>query len=87
MEREGHAMKMQKEHVEELRAAIAPVDTEERRATYRAGDFPRAGAVQDLDKRYRWDLLWIVGANYHHTTEGLSMAHIDTALRSIVPPL
>lgn len=81
-------MKMSGQHFEELRAAIAPLDTEERRAAYRTGDFPRADKVQDLNMRYRWDLFWAVGAHYRlYVAGGLKDSHIDTALRSIVPIL
>jgi hypothetical protein len=61
------------------------------RARYVARDIPRGDAVQDIDKRYRWDL-------FHAATAGTRMgsdlyaagyhdAHLDTALRSIVSPL
>jgi hypothetical protein len=73
-----------------LADAITPQDTETVRATYRAGDFPRADRVKDLNKRYRWDLLHAAGG-WRLTTAlykaGASDAHIDTALRRIVPAL
>lgn len=77
-------MKISAQHFEEIRAAIAPLDTEERRTAYRAGDFPRAARVQDLNKRYRWDLFWAAGVSPQYHLEGLTDVHIDTALRSIV---
>jgi hypothetical protein len=80
---------MTAEHQEILRAAIIPLDTAERRAQYRSGNFPRADAVQDLDKRYRWDLLWASGAMclLWDSDADYKDAHIDTALRSVVPSL
>lgn len=78
------------EQFERLVDAVAPLDTPEHRERYLAGDFPRADAVKDLDKRYRWDLFWAGGNNewimqaYH---DGLDDTHVDSALRSIVPPL
>ena len=65
------------------------MDTKEIREKYRKGEFPRANVVQDPNVRYRWDLFYTVKAynafgghdkDYKHD-------HIDTALRSIVPPL
>ena len=61
------------------------------RDRYRRRDIPRAAAVQDIDKRFRWDLFHasdpqcvvlrtLYDAGYHD-------AHIDTALKSIVPAL
>jgi hypothetical protein len=61
------------------------------RARYTARDIPRGDAVQDIDKRFRFDLLHaatagtsimsdLYAAGYHDT-------HLDTALRSIVAPL
>lgn len=82
-------MKISAEHVEAIRSAIAPFDTEERRANYRAGAFPRSELVKDLNKRYRWDLFWTTGSHVRSPlyTGDYNDAHIDTALRSIVPPL
>jgi hypothetical protein len=84
-------MKVTAEHLATLRTTVAPLDTPERREAYREGRFPRADAVQDLNKRYRWDLLHagagrtglvcdLYDAGYHD-------AHLDTALRAIVPSL
>jgi hypothetical protein len=70
---------------------IAPHDTEHTRASYRAGRFPRADMVKDLDKRYRWDLFSVATHGRHDVTETLYAYlddnHLDTALRSIVAPL
>ncbi len=69
---------------------IHPLDTEERRADYRAGNFRDAQWVKDLDKRYRWDLLNDADKTNpgKFTLEpGTTDAHLDTVLRKIVPPL
>lgn len=89
-------MKIKAEHLEILRASIVPLDTPERRARYLAGDFKNAEAVKDLDRRYRWDLLWSFRTSAGYTKDGVSIldlylylndVHMDTALRSLVPPL
>jgi len=75
-------MKIQAPHYEHLAAAVAPLDTAERRAAYVAADLS--------DKRYRWDLTyaagltpWICSTLYPYCNDD----HIDTALRRIVSPL
>jgi hypothetical protein len=75
-----------------IRDLIAPLDTPERRAAYLAGDFPRADRVQNLDMRYRWDLLWALPAEPRNTVMQTVWLYaddtnLDTALRSIVPAL
>ena len=73
--------------LDEMREALRPLDTPERRERYRKGEFPRADKVKDLDKRYRWDLWWDCELAGHFKYEDMTDAHIDTALRSIVPKL
>ena len=83
-------MKMKPGVFDRLKAAIEPFDTEVRRQRYRDLDFKNAHAVKDLDKRYRWDLLWVAVDNKevgYIVFDGLSDAHMDTALRKIVRPL
>ena len=69
-------------------AAVTPLDTPENRERYAAGDYPRSDRTHNVDMRYRWDLYWhaydTTGPFY---TTGLNDAHIDTVLRSIVPPI
>jgi hypothetical protein len=83
---------MPREMYETLAEAIAAFDTDEARARYRARDIPRGHLVRDLDKRYRWDLYY-AAAGYEIThgpgPSGLDLttAHVDTALRRIVPDL
>ena len=82
-------MRATPEQVEQVRAAIAPLDTQEMRDAYRNGQFPRADKVKDLDKRYRWDL---VNATGYRTVcdlydAGMNDTHIDTILRTVVAPL
>lgn len=73
--------------LEALRVALAPFDTAERRDAYRRGIFPRADRVRDLDKRYRWDLLYHAGGYRILPPSAELDTHIDTALRRVVPPL
>ncbi len=84
-------MKMTSAHRDQLRTAIEPLDTAERRVRYRTGQFPRADKVNDLNTRYRWDLFWAV-KGYELLPRDVhgciyNSDHIDTALRSIVPAL
>jgi ribosomal protein L37E len=83
------SMKFSQQHLETLRAAVAPHDTPTARDAYRSGNFPRADKVKDLDRRYRWDLYHASGAHakiqpYDH---GYDDSHIETALKNVVPPL
>lgn len=85
-------MKASKELQRKVAALIEPLDTPERRSLYNAGDFPRADRVNNLNVRYRWDLLWQVAATdrtiYNDfESEGLYQTHIDTLLRSVVNPI
>lgn len=86
-------MRINADTVERLRERIAPLDTDARRQAYREGDIPRAEYVKDIDVRYRWDLYSLAWAYQLLDTgiggrdEGLTSAHIDTALRQIVPLL
>jgi len=76
-------------HLAVLRAAIAPLDTEEHRTAYRERRIPHADAVKDIDKRYRWDLYYAAArhGSLPDSTDGYNMNHIDTALKAIVNPL
>jgi hypothetical protein len=84
-------MKIRPEHLEVLKTNITPLDTPEKRQKYINGDFFNAEHTKDVDKRYRWDLLfaapglsnWLRFTIYAYAGDH----HIDTALRSIVPPL
>lgn len=86
-------MKVSPEHRAMIGEAIAATgyDNPTVRARYVARDIPRGAAVQDIDKRFRWDLFHaadpqcaILRALYD---AGCHDAHIDTALRSVVQPL
>lgn len=89
-------LKIRSADLQRLQAAIAPLDTSARRTAYLEGRFPRADSCQDVDKRYRWDLLWASGLKLG---DGMGMrgdldlyaylddAHIDSALRHLVPTL
>lgn len=85
-------MKIRKEHFEHIRKQIhdhlrAKPDIPE---NYRNGNFYRAERCKDVDKRFRWDMLyaavssaWICENLYPYLNDD----HIDTALRNIVPNL
>lgn len=83
-------MKMTQAHFDLIKERVEEMDTEGARSQYRSGDFPRADLVQDVNKRYRWDLYW-AAARWHgsmpDSTNGYNDAHIYTALRRIVPDL
>lgn len=84
-------MKMSTIYYNDLQAIITRYDSPVRRDQYRNREFPRAGLVVDLDKRYRWDLFWIARRELQavgvELPSALDDSHIDTALRSIVRPL
>lgn len=86
-------MKVTAEHLAVIREAIEStgyMTDEGIRERYRRRDIPRGDAVQDIDKRFRWDLYWAAArrtGGLPDSTDGYNDAHIDTALRAIVPPL
>ena len=80
-------MRVSADILETMRERIEQYDIPQRRATYLAGEFPRADAVKDLDVRYRWDLFYLVKGFEIVGTGEFTSDHIDTALRRIVPPL
>ena len=86
-------MKVTPQDFETIRAAIEATgyaDDEAIRERYRTRQIPRGDAVQDIDKRFRWDLYWAAArrtGGLPDSTHGYNDAHIDTALRAIVRPL
>ena len=79
-------MRVSKEDLQRLAPVFTQLDTHERRDRYERGDYPRAHTTKDLWKRYRWDLYWegySLGGKLDSNVYG--DAHIDTALRSLVP--
>jgi hypothetical protein len=70
--------------LDRLTFALAPLDSEERRAMYKRGDYPRAALTKDLAMRYRWDLFWLAVAAGFKFSKEYNNAHVDTALRRIV---
>ena len=84
-------MKIDTTTVARMAAVIEPLDTMARRHRYLDGAFTNSHNTQDLDRRYRWDLLWESGAYdiLVKDSDGtmISDSHIDTALRRIVPVL
>lgn len=90
------SLKITPDDLAALKAAVAPLDTAERRQAYIENNFPRADRTKDKDMRYRWDLLY---ASQLRIGDGVGMQgdlnlyaylnsdHIDSALRSFVKPL
>jgi hypothetical protein len=77
-----HNMKITALHFDHMRAAIAPLDTSDARARY------RAAALSDA--RYAWDLARAAGLIRFFCDSLYSYCddtHINTALRRIVAPL
>ena len=75
-------MKMQHQHIEHIRAAVAKLDTDFHRSRYAA-----AGLTT---KRYQWDLIraaglmpWLCDTLYAY----LNDTHIQTALNRVIKPL
>jgi len=85
-------MKVSPAHLEEIRVKIGltGLNNEDVRGFYRRREIPRGDLVQDIDKRFRWDLYWAAARQHGSmpdSTNGYSDAHIDTALRAVVKPL
>ena len=64
------------------------------RLDYENGNFPRADRVQDLNKRFRWDIFWLINKETptrprafrdEIESENLNDDHIDTFLKSVIP--
>lgn len=70
--------------VDSMRELIAPFDTEERREQYRLYKIPRAEYVNDINTRYRYDLMYMSGA---YKLLPVNARNVDTALRRIIPNL
>lgn len=76
-------MKVKPEHVQAMKDAIAPLDTERLREIYRVN----AHVANDINRRYRFDLARQARI-YDLLPDGeYNDAHIYTALKSIVPML
>lgn len=84
-------MKISAEAREVIRPHIEKNNIPKYRDAYRAGNFPNAEFVKDLDTRFRWDLLWAVPtevrSKFFELAGDVKDTHIDTVLRSIVEPL
>jgi hypothetical protein len=85
-------MKMSTNLFNSIKECIEALDTPEMREIYLRGDFPRSDKVEDLNKRYRWDLFfcWFRKTGENRLmldVEELNNDDIDTALKKIVPPI
>lgn len=75
-----------------LATLVAQYDNEANRTRYRNRDIPRADAVKDINKRYRWDIWYVVTRRNREFFDAVqevnpSDSHIDTLLRSVIPTL
>lgn len=77
------------EQLAAIRDAIEPIDTLALRKRFLSVVLPGNPAIKDPDRRYRWDLFHHVNqmSGWTLLRDGDTDAHIDTALRAIVPPL
>ena len=79
--------------VDKMREAIATLDTAEVRHAYATGNYPRSESTKDVNVRYRWDLCHaargqgLIPWDLLDDIDDVKDAHIDTALRGIVPAL
>ena len=81
-------MKMSDEQFRALESACKPLNTEQNRAAYREGRFPRAERCKDVNMRFRWDIFSACGIDPSPLyRSGLNDSHISTALRRIIPDL
>jgi hypothetical protein len=81
--------KVSKTDLERLGELIAPLDTWENRQRYVRMEIDSVATIVSINMRHRWDLYWSAcpqGFAFSNRHE-LNDAHIDTALRSIVPLL
>lgn len=84
-------LKIPVEVVTMVSKCIKEMDTEQTRQAYREGKFPNADKVNDLNKRYRHDLLnasiTALEVCRWYDDYKINDSHIDSMLRSIVPTL
>ena len=71
-------MKMKLKHFAELEARVKPLDNEDIRRFYKEGRHPNADKVQDLNKRYRWDLFYAAALPIQELYAYLNDDHTST---------
>ena len=85
-------MKIKAEHLRHLKSQIDPILSKYDRLIeeYETGQFPRAEKVQDLQKRFCFDLLqgaglsrWVSDNLYPYMND----SHIYTALKAVCPTI
>ena len=82
-------MKVTSIDLDRLVFAIAPLDTLEVRAKFMEAVAAGTLKYNDLDTRYRWYIYnraWDAGFRFPAGSD-YKTAHIDTALRKVIPPL
>lgn len=86
-------MKIKPEHYKVMKDAIDSLLASHPHLVddYKYGRFHNSTKVTDLNKRFRWDLLWICCAGGNFIPDVIypyaNDTHIDTALRNIVPTI
>jgi len=83
-------VKATQEQLATVKEAVSLLDTAERRASYLAGNFPRADKVKDLNARYRWDTYYLAIDSKrltYDTLRDLNGEQTETVLRRIIAPL
>jgi hypothetical protein len=81
-------MKATSDQLAAVTVAVRRIDTAERRARYRAGDYPRSETTKDVARRYRWDTYYAAisaGLLTYDVARDLNDAHMDTLLRRAMP--
>ena len=72
---------------------IDTLNTAENRAIYKSGKIPRYEAVHDINRRFRWDILWALPRDVREAffdevkALGGKDDHIDSLLKSLVAEL
>lgn len=82
------AMKVRQQELARLLTAVSIIDTPETRRAYQELQAEGKLKAQDLWKRYRWGLYHCAyDAGFRFDEDTYYDAHIDTALRAVVPEL
>ena len=85
-------LKIKPEHFENIRDYISVLlkNRPDLITLYEHGNFARSESVKDLNKRFRWDMLWYTtNAQWVCDTlyTYLDDTHLDSALKQIVPTI
>lgn len=78
---------------QELQPYVNQLNTTANRRRYIAGDFPRADKCKDVNKRFRWDILWAIPSRIRQPIHeqarelGGNDKHLDSLLKSMIHDL